>query len=59
MTVDWENGYVEASAKDNTNVIQVSYYYWPITNELWLEHSAGLRDIADIQGIAGASQDCV
>lgn len=23
VTVDWENGYVEASAKDNTNVTQV------------------------------------
>lgn len=24
VTVDWENGYVEASAKDNKNVSQVS-----------------------------------
>lgn len=24
VTVDWENGYVESSAKENTNVTQVS-----------------------------------
>lgn len=37
VTVDWENGYVEASAKDSTNVTEVSS--WDANQFLsWIFH---------------------
>lgn len=57
VTVDWENGYVEASAKDNTNVTQVRTINYLIYADRSSTHPhlLLLHSPTDIQGTVSAS----